>query len=131
MIPTILYIEDNPNNVLLVQRAIEVLGCRFLWAPNGAAGLEMAQALRPDLVLLDINLPDMSGYQVAQRLRATGNVHLSMIPIIVLTANALLAEADQFLAAGCTGYMSKPINTHELRTKVIAALSLPNDPATH
>jgi CheY-like chemotaxis protein len=119
---TILCIEDNSNDVLLIQRAVEVLGCRFAWAPNGAAGLELAETQRPDVVLLDVNLPDMSGYQVAQRLRAMGISRLQRVPIIVLTANALMGEAEQFLAAGCTACLSKPINTRELRSQVAACL---------
>lgn len=122
MASTILCIEDNPNNMLLVQRAVEMLGCQFLWAASGETGLELAEAYQPDLILLDINLPDMEGYQVAQMLRANGTDHLQTVPIIALTANALMGDARKFLAAGCTAYMPKPIDTRALRAQVMAFL---------
>jgi len=123
---TILCIEDNPNNMLLVQRAVEVLGCNFVWAASGATGLELAETYQPDLILLDINLPDINGYQVAQRLRAKGTDHWQTVPIIALTANALMGDARKFLAAGCTAYMPKPIDTRALRAQVLAFLPGPS-----
>jgi two-component system cell cycle response regulator DivK len=126
MAPTILCIEDNPNNMLLVRSSVEVLGCRFLWAASGATGLELAEMHQPDLILLDINLPDMDGYQVARLLRARGTEHLLTVPIIVLTANALMGEARKFLAAGCTAYIPKPIDTRALRAQIMAFLPSPN-----
>ena len=123
MTQTILYIEDNPDNMMLVERAIEALGHRFLWAADGAKGLELAEAERPDLILLDINLPDIDGYEIAQRLRAVGEHgngqgHLLHVPIIAVTANALKGDAEKALAAGCSSYMAKPISTRELRRQV-------------
>lgn len=119
---TVLYIEDNPDNRLLVQRALEARGYRFIWAPNGLKGLEMAEAEQPDLILLDINLPDIDGYEVARRLRANAQNHLLYVPIIAVTANALKGDADKALAAGCDLYMSKPINIRELWARVSAFL---------
>ncbi len=116
---SILYIEDNPDNMQLVQRAVTALGHRFLWASNGLAGLEMAAAERPDLVLLDINLPDIDGYEVARRLRSNRQNPVQA-PIIALTANALKGDAEKALAAGCDVYMSKPVNIRELWARVMA-----------
>jgi two-component system cell cycle response regulator DivK len=121
MAGTILYIEDNPDNKLLVQRALESRGYTLLWAANGLQGLEQAEAARPDVILLDINLPDIDGYEVARRLKADG--HLQAIPIIAITANALKEDAHKALAAGCDVYMSKPINLRELWGKVNLFLS--------
>lgn len=120
---TVLYIEDNPDNMMLVQRAIEVLGYQFVWAANGQQGLELAETHHPDLILLDINLPDIDGYEIARRLRANNQSRLFTVPIIAVTANALKGDAEKALTAGCTAYMAKPINTRELRKQVMATLS--------
>ncbi|HSD85618.1 MAG TPA: response regulator [Anaerolineae bacterium] len=117
----VLYIEDNPDNMQLVQRVITALGHQFLWAANGWGGLSMAEDERPDLILLDINLPDIDGYEVARRLRANKN-HLLHVPIIAITANALKGDADRALSAGCDVYMSKPVNIRELRAHVVGFL---------
>jgi two-component system cell cycle response regulator DivK len=116
MSSTILYIEDNPDNMLLVQRALEARGYNFLWATNGLSGLAEAEAKRPDLILLDINLPDIDGYEVARRIRA--HADLCTLPVIAITANALRGDAEKALNAGCDVYMSKPINIRELWAKV-------------
>jgi two-component system cell cycle response regulator DivK len=81
------------------------------------SGLEMADTKIPDLILLDINLPDIDGYEVAQRLRQRRN-HLLEVPIIAVTANALKGDAEKALAAGCDEYMSKPINVKEFWTRM-------------
>jgi two-component system cell cycle response regulator DivK len=122
MTHTILYIEDNPDNMLVVQRAVEMLECNFLWAATGYDGLQMAEAQRPNLILLDINLPDIDGYQIARRLRA-GDGPLTTVPIIAVTANALKGDAERALESGCTAHMPKPINTRELRQRIMAILS--------
>jgi two-component system cell cycle response regulator DivK len=113
---TILYIEDNPDNMLLVQRALEARGYGFVWASNGLTGLAEAEAKQPDLILLDINLPDIDGYEVVRRIRA--HERLRAIPVIAITANALRGDAEKALNAGCDVYMSKPINIRELWAKV-------------
>ena len=117
----ILYVEDNPDNMQLVQRVITALSHQFLWAADGLSGVNMAETERPDLILLDINLPDIDGYEVARRLRANKN-HL-YVPIIAITANALKGDAEMALAAGCDVYMSKPVNIRELRAHVVGILA--------
>ncbi|MGQ0601684.1 MAG: response regulator [Anaerolineales bacterium] len=112
----ILYIEDNPDNMLLVQRALEARGYIFVWAGDGLSGLAEAENKLPDLILLDINLPDIDGYEVARRIRA--NERLRTLPVIAITANALRGDAEKALNAGCDVYMSKPINIRELWAKV-------------
>jgi two-component system cell cycle response regulator DivK len=117
---TILYIEDNPDNMLLVQRALESRGYRLLKAVNGVDGISMAEGSMIDLILLDINLPDIDGYEVARRLRKSTKPELAYIPIIAVTANALKGDAERALEAGCDVYMSKPINIRELWARVEA-----------
>ncbi len=116
----VLYIEDNPDNMQLVQRVITALGHQFLWAADGLSGIDTTQLEHPDLILLDINLPDIDGYEVARRLRSyKKNLH---VPIIAITANALKGDAERALAAGCDVYMSKPVNIRELRAHVMGFL---------
>lgn len=121
----ILYIEDNPDNMLLVQRAVESRGYILLKAVNGLSGVEMAENHEIDLILLDINLPDIDGYEVAQRLRKSGKAQLAYIPIIAITANALKGDAEKALDAGCDVYMSKPINIRELWARLEAYVPSP------
>lgn len=121
---TILYIEDNPDNMTLVRRAIEAIGHRFVGMPNGIDGLRKAEEITPDLILLDINLPDIDGYEIARRLRTSGNEHLLYVPIIAITANALKGDAEKALEAGCDVYMSKPINIRELWSRVEGLLDV-------
>lgn len=120
MTNTILYIEDNPDNTTLVRRALEARGYKVINANNGIKGVAMAEAEEISLVLLDINLPDIDGYEVARRLRASEKRELTTIPIIAVTANALKGDAQKALEAGCDVYMSKPINIRELWARVEA-----------
>jgi len=125
MSSNVLYIEDNPDNMRLVQRALESRGYRLLQAKNGLAGVEMAEQEEVDLILLDINLPDIDGYEVAKRLRQSSKRYLMHTPIIAITANALKGDAEKALEAGCDVYMSKPINIRELWARVEAFVPTP------
>jgi two-component system, cell cycle response regulator DivK len=118
MSAVILYIEDNPDNMVLVKRAIEAIGHQFIGMSTGVEGLKKAEEINPDLILLDINLPDIDGYEIARRLRSSGIQHLLYVPIIAITANALKGDAEKALEAGCDVYMSKPINIRELWARV-------------
>ncbi len=121
----ILYVEDNPDNMLLVQRALESRGYKLLKAENGLKGVELAEAEQVDLILLDINLPDIDGYEVAKRIRSSPKHALAYVPIIAVTANALKGDAERALSAGCDVYMSKPINIRELWARVEAFVPSP------
>jgi len=121
----ILYIEDNPDNMMLVQRALETRGYRLLKAMKGLDGVAIAESEVVDLILLDINLPDIDGYEVARRLRASTKRELRVVPIIAVTANALKGDAEKALNAGCDVYMSKPINIRELWARVEAFVPAP------
>jgi two-component system cell cycle response regulator DivK len=114
----ILYIEDNPDNMTLVKRALEARGYHLLQAVDGLSGVAIAEKEDIDLILLDINLPDIDGYEVANRLRHSSKYSLAYTPIIAITANALKGDAEKALAAGCDVYMAKPINIHELWARV-------------
>lgn len=116
----ILYVEDNPDNLRLVKKVLTSRGYTVHEAVNGTEGLSMAQDLLPDLILLDINLPDIDGYEVAQRIRQSDASALRYVPMIAITANALKGDAQKALDAGCDVYMSKPINVRELWARVEA-----------
>jgi two-component system cell cycle response regulator DivK len=121
----ILYIEDNPDNMMLVKRALEARGYKLLQALNGLDGVTTAEKEDVDLILLDINLPDIDGYEVARRIRSSSKHALAYVPIIAVTANALKGDAEKALAAGCDVYMSKPINIRELWARVEAFVPSP------
>ncbi len=122
----ILYIEDNPDNMMLVKRALESRGYTLIEARNGLDGVTAAEKNELDLILLDINLPDIDGYEVARRLRGSVKPTLAYTPIIAITANALKGDAEKALASGCDVYMSKPINIRELWARVEAFVPAPN-----
>lgn len=109
---TILYVEDNPQNMRLVRKMLSAAGYDMLEAMDGSSGLEMAQAKRPDLILMDINLPDIDGVQVTAMIKA--NPTLRHIPVVALTANAMFGDRERFLDAGCDGYLAKPVSRKEL-----------------
>ncbi|MBM4421878.1 MAG: response regulator [Chloroflexi bacterium] len=101
-------IEDNPDNRLLVQRILTADGYDVLSASNGPDGIEAARANKPDAILVDINMPDVDGYTVTAKLREM--THLTRVPIIALTANVMKGDREKTLAAGCDGYIQKPID---------------------
>ena len=104
----VLVVEDNEQNLYLVRFLLEGAGWTVVAAPDGPRALEEARSGRFDLVLLDIQLPGMDGYAVAQALR--GNPALSSTPIVALTSYAMAGDREKALAAGCTGYIEKPID---------------------
>ncbi len=116
----ILYIEDNPENRLLVRRVLESEGYTVVEATDGPAGLEAARQSPPDLILLDINLPEIDGYQMVGRLRSVPG--LSTVPIIALTANVMRGDRERTLAAGCDGYIQKPIDVDTLPAQIASYL---------
>lgn len=104
----ILCIEDNPVNWRLVQRLLGQAGYEMHWAEEGLRGFEMAVELKPDLVLMDINLPGLSGFEVATKFRQSPE--LKHIPIVALTAKTLKSDRETALVAGCDGFIPKPID---------------------
>ena len=116
----ILYIEDDPSNRLLVRRILEAEGYSITEAVSGLEGLEAATRMKPDLILLDINLPEMDGYDLARLFRETPG--LQQVPILALTANVMKGDRERSLEAGCDGYIQKPIDVDRLPDQVRAAL---------
>lgn len=108
---TLLYIEDNPVNIDLVERVIlNYPHLEMISAGNGASGIELAHRLKPDIILLDIKLPDMSGFDVLEAIRS--NEHLRNIPILAVSANSLPEDLQKGLDAGFQHYITKPIKIH-------------------
>ena len=118
MTANILYIEDNPDNMTLVKRVLSERSYNLIEAHNGFQGIHIAENQDIDVILLDINLPDIDGYEVAQRLRNSEKAKLSSVPIIAVTANAMRGDAIKILGAGCDHYISKPIDILELMEKI-------------
>jgi two-component system, cell cycle response regulator DivK len=112
----ILYIEDNPDNRLLVKRVLEAEGYVLLEAANARDGLRAALVERPALVLMDINLPEVDGYTTTARLKATPG--LEATKVVALTANVMKGDREKTLAAGCDGYIQKPIDVDALPRQI-------------
>ncbi len=116
MTKQILYIEDNPDNRTLVRRVLQSEGYLVREAPDGHTGLQMAAEQRPDLVLMDINLPNVDGYEVTARLKQLAG--MSQVPVIAVTANVMKGDREKTLAAGCDGYIQKPIDVDTLSNQI-------------
>lgn len=104
----ILVIEDNEQNLYLVRYILERNGYEVFTAPDGRSGIEEASSLQPDLILLDIQLPEMDGYAVARNLRR--NPALENTPIVAVTSYAMVGDREKVMEAGCDGYIEKPID---------------------
>lgn len=104
----ILVIEDNEQNMYLMTFLLESHGYEVIKAYNGTEGIRLAHETKPNAILLDIQLPEISGYEVAGKLRK--NHFLGSVPIIAVTSYAMPGDREQILAAGATGYVEKPIN---------------------
>ena len=117
----ILVVEDNPDNRILISHILDALDYAVIEAIDGEQGIEQAIAEHPDLILMDLSLPHMDGWTAAGTIKA--NPDLVSIPIIALTAHAMVGDKEKALAAGCDDYISKPIDLHELQTKLAKFLA--------
>jgi CheY-like chemotaxis protein len=108
----ILVVEDNEKNMKLFRDVLSASGFRTLEATTGGEAVDMASEHTPDLVLMDIQLPDLDGVQALHRLRA--DERTAAIPVLALTAQAMRGDRERFLAEGFDGYVSKPVNVREL-----------------
>jgi signal transduction histidine kinase len=108
MSKTILYVEDNAANRMLVRQVLEEVGYTIIEAFDGLSGIKTAQEMQPDLILMDINVPGMDGYEAATRIKSLPE--LSHIPIIALTAKVMAGDRERAITAGCDGYIAKPID---------------------
>ncbi|MEA2655579.1 MAG: two-component system, cell cycle response regulator DivK [Chloroflexota bacterium] len=116
MTKRILVIEDTPNNRRILNDLLTNAGFEVVEAVDGEKGVAMAAELRPDLILMDIQLPLIDGYEATRRIKA--NPDLSSIPIIAVTSYALSGDEAKALAAGCDGYFAKPISPRVILAKV-------------
>ena len=114
--PTILYVEDNPENRLLIRRILQAEGYTVLEASNAYQAIDLVKTENPDLILMDINLPEMDGYTLTARLKTMPK--LSTVPIIALTANVMRGDRERTLEAGCDGYIQKPIDVDALPIQI-------------
>ena len=121
----ILYIEDNTDNRLLMRRILIAEGFLVLEAGNAVQALEVIQSQLPDLILMDINMPDIDGYTLTTNMRAMSQ--LSNVPIIALTANVMKGDRERSLEAGCDGYIQKPIDVDTIGLLIRNFLSLKSD----
>ena len=112
----ILYIEDNRDNFLLVQRVLEPHGYTVYEAADGITGIAVARQIKPDLILVDINIPRMGGHETSTKMR--GMEELRRVPIVALTANVSEGDRERSLASGCTGYLAKPIDIDKFPDQV-------------
>ena len=113
---SILVVDDNELNLKLAQKILAISGYEVIAASRGEQAIEMACARRPDLILLDIRLPDIDGLEVLRRLRSLPET--KDVPIVAMTAQAMPEEVDRFVAAGCDGYIQKPISLQTFRAEV-------------
>ncbi len=116
MAPRVLVVEDNAVNLELLIALLEQEGCEVLVAETADAGLHLAKTARPALILMDVQLPGMTGYEATRRLKA--DPATAAIPIVALTALAMQGEAERAKAAGCAGYLTKPLDTRVFREAV-------------
>ena len=118
---TILYVEDNPDNRTLVRRILLSEDYKLFEATNAHEALEVLQTTRPDLILMDINMPDMDGYTLTAKIKTTPG--FERIPILALTANVMRGDREKTLEAGCDGYIQKPIDIDQLISEIERFLS--------
>jgi len=113
---TILYIEDNLDNRTLIRRVLIAEGYAVLEAGYASEALEVLKSNHPDLILMDINMPDMDGYTLTARIRSLPG--FEQVPIVALTANVMRGDREKSLQAGCDGYIQKPVDIDVLPQQV-------------
>ncbi len=116
----ILVVEDNPDNRTLIMDILLSLGYAVIEAIDGEQGVEKALTERPDLILMDLSLPQMDGWTATAQIKAAE--HMQAVPVIALTAHAMVGDREKALQAGCDDYISKPIDLRELQHKLAGYL---------
>ena len=112
----ILYVEDNYDNRVLVRRVLEFAGYAMAEASNAEDAIQKINSMRPSLILMDINMPDMDGYALTARIKATPG--FASVPIVAVTANVMRGDRERSLEAGCDGYIQKPIDIDTLTQQI-------------
>ena len=113
---TILYVEDNVDNRTLVRRILLSEDYKLIEATNGAEALQVLENTKPDLILMDINMPDMDGYTLTAKIKTKPG--FERVPILALTANVMRGDKEKTLEAGCDGYIQKPLDIDQLIKEV-------------
>jgi len=113
---TILYVEDNFENRMLVRRLLTVEGYEIVEAENAHKALAIIPSIEPDLILMDMNMPDIDGYTLTAQLKEIPK--LAAVPIIAITANVMRGDREKTMQAGCDGYIEKPINVDKFIEQV-------------
>ena len=113
---TILYVEDNPDNRLLVKRVLLAEDYSLLEATDAAEALNVLKTTQPDLILMDINMPDMDGYTLTARIKSLPG--FERVPILAVTANVMRGDREKTLEAGCDGYIQKPLDVDQLTREI-------------
>ena len=116
----ILYVEDNDDNVYMLKRRLTRSGYEVLIAGDGQQGIDIAIAEKPDLIIMDLSLPVLDGWEATRRLKASDET--KHIPVIALSAHAMMGEREKALAAGCEDYDTKPVDFVRLCGKIEALL---------
>lgn len=116
----VLVIEDNDQNMYLLTFILGKMGHEVLQAVTGELGVEAAERERPDLVLMDIQLPGIDGYEATRRIRASSSAR--HVPIVAVTSFAMTGDRERLLAAGCNGYIEKPIDPDTIVAQLAAFL---------
>lgn len=127
MTKRILYVEDNDDNIFMLSSRLEKLGYHVDIARDGQAGVDRARETLPDLILMDLGLPVIDGWEATRLLKADDGTR--RIPIIVLTAHAMQSELDRAQEAGCDDYDTKPVSMKRLKAKIDALLNDVGDAA--
>lgn len=104
----VLYVEDNPDNRLLVRRVLQAEGFTIAEATTAREAHDVLETYKPDIILMDISMPDVDGFTLTAQLKKRGD--LNGVPIVALTANVMRGDRERSLDAGCDGYIQKPIN---------------------
>jgi CheY-like chemotaxis protein len=116
----ILYVEDNDDNIYVLKNRLTRAGYTLLVARDGAAGVAMAATERPDLILMDLSLPVMDGWEATRQIKSAPGTR--DIPVIALTSHAMVGEREKALAAGCDDFDTKPVELPRLLEKIRALL---------
>jgi len=125
-VQTIVYIEDNAANLDLVKRVLEATGhYRVIGVEDGQAGLELIRRVRPELVLVDLDIPSINDFEVARRLRGDRDAELAKTRIVAISANVLQNEPQASLEAGCDAFVEKPFDIHDFRVVIGKVLAKP------
>ena len=119
--PRILYVEDNEDNVAMLKDWLEIEGFEVLVAADGISGVECVRREHPDLVLMDLDLPDIDGWEATRRIRADASTRT--IPVIALSAHAMPEHQAKAAAAGCDHYETKPVDVARLVVAIRELLS--------